>query len=90
MHSLDYQGTGVCSYALLCAVLCRTVALLRSAGCDVQLKTLPNKAHGMISSADEMQACMSFWAKRLKVRPADPGFVEVPAEAAAAVTQNLQ
>lgn len=51
--------------------------MLRSAGCEVQLKTLPGKGHGMISSEDEMRTCMQFWAKHLKHRPADPDLVEV-------------
>lgn len=57
--------------------------MLQRAGCHVQLKTLKNKAHAMINSADEMRACMEFWAKRLKSRPVDAGFEEVPAAAAA-------
>jgi hypothetical protein len=43
----------------------------------VQLKLLPGKGHGMISSEAEMRVCMQFWAKQLKHRPADPDYVEV-------------
>jgi hypothetical protein len=60
-----------------CCHVRRSVAVLRGGGCDVQLKTLPGKRHAMIGSPDEMRACMQFWGRRLRSRPADPELVEV-------------
>jgi hypothetical protein len=71
---------------------CRALAVLRRAGCDVQLHSVPNKGHSMVNSAGEMRACMAFWAARLRLRPAqaDESFVEVPKQAAAAVLESIQ
>eukprot|EP00775_Hariotina_reticulata_P012329 gene12329-12464_t len=55
-----------------------TMKLLQQAGCRVELKCLPGKGHSMITSAAEMQACMTFWAARLRQRPTDAAFVEMP------------
>jgi hypothetical protein len=64
-------------WLLLLSLHCRTVSVLQAAGCPVQLQVLPGKGHFMINSEPEMRACMTFWAKHLKQRPADPDYVEV-------------
>jgi hypothetical protein len=70
--------------ALAVRVSCRSVDVLKRCGCSVQQATLPGKAHGMIDSPAEMRAAMEFWGTRLRSRPADASFVEVPAPAGAA------
>jgi hypothetical protein len=61
-------------HLLLC---CRTVTVLKAAGCPVELKVVTGKGHSMIGSEVEMRSCMQFWAQHLKQRPANADFEEV-------------
>lgn len=77
LHAETLVTQAVTCLAAAAVVERRTVSALQAAGCPVQLQVLPGKGHAMISSETEMRTCMTFWAKHLKHRLADPNFVEV-------------